>query len=117
MDEDWSYHFGMSINREANEKLLEDLAATEYHFYPGWQQYIDDTTFDGRDYLIHPLTQETKDHLLHMIDQISAVTLPNWPVYAILREQMESYSLGKIFLNEAYQKATEGIQEYIANMS
>lgn len=116
MDEEWFYHAGMSVNIVNNEKQLENLANEEYTIYsnanthPGVDGQVNNSTLD---YQIHPMSEKTKEQLLDMIEHIDQVSLPNWIVYMPIREQLERYSFGEITLEEAYQNAVEGLNQYL----
>ena len=64
------------------------------------------------DYTIQPMSPETREKLEKIIDDIENVSLPNWPVYEIVQTQLQSYAKGECTLDEAYENAVTGLEEY-----
>lgn len=115
MDAEVEPFFGLAINRENLEKQLEYLNTTAYELRPGLQMPLEDgeQPESPADYVVSPMSTETKEALEDMIDNIEAVTMPNWPVYMILQAELESYAKDEITMEEAYQNALSGLQAYI----
>ncbi|MBR6684077.1 MAG: extracellular solute-binding protein [Firmicutes bacterium] len=115
MDAEVEPFFGLAINRENLEKQLEYLNTTAYELRPGLQMPLEDgeQPESPADYVVSPMSIETKEALEDMIDNIEAVTMPNWPVYMILQAELESYAKDEITMEEAYQNALSGLQAYI----
>lgn len=118
MDSEWFFHIGMSVNIENNKKQLADLASSEYTIYPGLQQTDAEGNIFGENmsYTAHPLSEKTKEKFLTMLENMEPASLPNWPVYDLIRTQLESYSKGEVDLEEAYQKVLESLNAYAREM-
>lgn len=116
MDQEFFYGFGISVNCCNAERALEDLTSFEYVLRPGLQSLKEDgTPYENKsDYAVHPMSYKTKEQLKQMLEKVDRVSLPNWPVFEILWEQLESYSKGEITVEEAYQKSCEYLQAYAA---
>ena len=117
MDEEVPVFFGMSVNQAITRKQISDLTSFAYKLHPTWLIDLKEgETQDGAgDYTIQPMSTETKDKLLTMIDEIETVTLPNWPAYAIIESQLQSYAKGEITVEEAYQNAVKGLKAYLSS--
>lgn len=115
MDEEVPAFFGISINRENALKQMDYLTSTTYRLRPGTQIPLEDGRVPDSqaDYVIQPMSGQTKEQLLSMIDEIETVSLPNWPVYAIIEKQLQSCAKGEIEPAEAYQNTLEGLKEYL----
>ena len=62
--------------------------------------------------MIHPMSEQTKEKLEGMLERISSVSLPDWPVYEILWKQLESYGKEEISLETAYETAYQQLESY-----
>lgn len=115
MDSEVPAFFGLSVNREITDKQLEYLTNTSYYLRPGLQIRLEDGSLadSEADYLIQPMTAETRDKIEAIIEDIETVTLPNWPVYDMIERQLQSYVKGECSIEEAYEKAMEGLNQYI----
>lgn len=115
MDSEISAFFGLSVNRENTQKQLDYLTDTAYYLRPGLQIRLKDGTLadSAMDYLIQPMSQETRIKLEEYIDDIESVSLPNWPVYEILDTQLQRYAKGECSNEEAYQKAISELNNYV----
>lgn len=115
MDTEAAPFFGLSVNRENAANQLDYFAANAYHVRPGLKIPLEDGTLpdSSADYVIQPMSQKTRDGLMNIIDRMETVSLPNWPVYRILEEQMIRYARGEAGLEEAYQLAVSGLKAYI----
>lgn len=115
MDSETPAFFGLSVNRENTKKQLEYLTNTAYYLRPGLQIRLEDGNLpEGKtDYLIQPMSKETKDKLEAIIEDIENVSLPNCPVYMILEEQLQRYAKNECTIEEAYEKAVEKLNGYV----
>jgi ABC-type glycerol-3-phosphate transport system substrate-binding protein len=115
MDTEIFCGFGISVNKENVSKMLANLSKLEYELRYGCQPLKEDGTpytGDG-DYIIHPMTKETKESLEKMLENITSVSLPDWPVYEILRKQLEKYGKGEISVEIAYETAYHQLENYL----
>lgn len=117
MDAEFFCGFGLSVNRENTERILEELTGLEYELRYGLQSTQEDGTpyKTENDYTVHPMSEQTREKLEGMLERISSVSLPNWPVYEILWKQLESYGKGEISVEEAYETAYQQLEAYLKN--
>lgn len=115
MDAEVDPLFGMPINRENLEIQLEYYTNSAYKLRPGLLIPLEDGTLanSSADYVVQPMSKETSEKLKEMTENISVATMPNWPVYAILQEQLESYAIGEITMEEAYENSLNGLKQYV----
>lgn len=115
MDQEFFGGFGIPVNRENAETMLEGFTSLEYVLRPGFQELQEDgTPYESKeDYTIHPMSKETKEELSEMLDNIDTVSLPNWPVFEIIWEQLESYGKGEIAIEKAYENAYKQLTAYM----
>ena len=115
MDSEVEPFFGLSINKENTEKQLDYLTSTSYRIRPGLKVKLEDGKVpdsDG-DYVIQPMSEDTRNVLETALAQIEWATLPNWPVYNLIYEQMLSCAKGELTSEEAYENVISGMNEYI----
>ena len=114
MDAEVEPFFGLPINQENLEKQFEYFTNTAYRLRPGNLRPLEDgkVADSVADYVIQPMSQETSEKLKNIVSNIGVATMPNWPVYAVLQEQLESYAVGKITMEEAYENALNGLKQY-----
>ena len=117
MDSEIDPFFGLSVNKELTEKLLDYYVNTTYLMRHGLKITLEDGELPDspRDYVIQPMKEETKEKLLAIIDDIESVTLPSWPVYFIIDTQMQKYAKGESTLEDAYQTAFTELELYAKN--
>ena len=114
MDEEIPAFFGISVNRENAMKQLDYVTSTTYRLRHSMVPLEDGTIPDAAsDYVMQPMSESTRDKLVSMIDNIDQVSLPNWPAYAILQEQLLSCAKEEISAEEAYQNALAGLEAYL----
>lgn len=115
MDAELFEVFGIPVNKERAEQMLTGLTELEYELRWGCQALQEDgspyTSED--DYTLKPMSSETKAILHNMLENISSASLPRYPVYEILREQLESYAKGEISMEQAYEQAYNGLEIYL----
>ncbi len=114
MDSDVSAFFGFSVNCESTQKQLEYLTDTSYYLRPGLQIRLDEGTLADSmmDYLIQPMTEETKGKLEEMLGSIENASLPNWPVYEIIDLQLQRYAKGECDIEDAYDTTINNLNSY-----
>lgn len=107
--------FGMPINQANLEKQLDYYTNSAYKLRPGLLVPLKDGKLadSSADYVMQPMSRETSEQLKEMTENIGAATMPNWPVYAILQEQLESYAVGEIIMEEAYENSLNGLKQYV----
>jgi hypothetical protein len=69
------------------------------------------------DYVMSPLTEDTKQKILYLLDNMGKATLSNWPVYQIVQENMLLYVLDKCSIEESYEKCRKELNEYLNTFS
>ncbi len=115
MDTEVEPFFGLSISKENTEKQLDYLTSTSYRIRPGLKVKLEDGKVpdsDG-DYVIQPMSEETRSVLEAALAQIELATLPNWPVYNVIDQQLLSYAKGEVTSEEAYENVMNGLNEYV----
>ena len=114
MDSEVSAFFGFSVNCKNTQDQLEYLTESSYYLRPGLQIRLEDGTLANSimDYLIQPMSAETKGKLEEMLGKIENASLPNWPVYEILDVQLQRYAKGECDIEEAYQTALDNLNSY-----
>ncbi len=115
MDTEIEPFFGFSINKENTEKQLDYLTSTSYRIRPGLKVKLEDGKVpdsDG-DYVIQPMSEDTRNVLETVLAQIELATLPNWPVYNVIDQQLFSYAKGEVTAEEAYENVMNGLNEYV----
>ncbi len=114
MDTEVDAFFGLSVNKENAAKQLEYLTNTSYRLRPTAPMQNQDGTIANSklDYVVQPMSVKTKEILEGIIDDVAVASLPNWPVYAILEEQLQKYAKGEIDQTEAYQNAVAALEKY-----
>ncbi len=114
MDAEFFCGFGLSVNRDTTASMLKHLTELEYELRYGMQAtQADGTPYKSSDdYVIHPMSEQTKEKLEGMLERISSVSLPDWPVYEILWKQLESYGKEEISLETAYETAYQQLESY-----
>lgn len=117
MDEEVPPFFGLSVNQENLLEQLDYMTTTSYHVRPGTQIVgSSGTVLDSKeDYIIQPMSEETKEKILKILDEIDHVSLPNWPVYAVLENELQDFAKGEISQEEAYQNTIDNLEEYRKN--
>lgn len=114
MDQSNFMHFELSVNKVATQEMLDMLTNTEYTVSQlnGYLEAGMTLDSDPTAYVMKPMSKETKDEINKMLDNISYATLPNWPVYNIIMENMEDYVVGDADLEECYSNAVAELDEY-----
>jgi len=115
MDAEFFCGFGLSVNKDNTANMLKELTELEYELRYGLQAVKEDGTpyKSDDDYTVHPMSEQTKEKLEAMLERISSVSLPDWPVYEILWKQLESYGKGEISVEAAYEAACQQLEEYL----
>lgn len=115
LDTEVSPFFGLSVNKKNTSQQLDYLTNTTYRIRPGLKIPLEDGSIpDSKaDYVIKPMTEDTRNAIEEIIDNIEITTLPNWPVYLILDTQMQAYAKGEISIEDAYENAKKELNNYV----
>ena len=118
MDQPYFMHYELSVNRQATEEMLDQLSNTTYQLSQmrGYFENMSDSEL-SIDYVMSPLTEDTKQKILYLLDNMGKATLSNWPVYQIVQENMLLYVLDKCSIEESYEKCRKELNEYLNTFS
>ena len=97
---------------------MDQLSNTTYQLSQmrGYFENISDSEL-SIDYVMSPLTEDTKQKILYLLDNMGKATLSNWPVYQIVQENMLLYVLDKCSIEESYEKCRKELNEYLNTFS
>ena len=59
------------------------------------------------------MSENTAKQLYSVLDNLDSAVLPNWPIYGIMLENINLYSLEKIDLDQAYFNTVVQLEEYL----
>lgn len=109
-------HLDVSVNRAIIEETMNDLASTYYEYYPalGLRDRSVELGHDdyGDSYQIKPMSSETKEYLLYMIDHIGSANLPEFELTMIITEEIEKYLWGDTeTIEDAYDNVIKRFAE------
>lgn len=126
--EHWQFS-EMPVNRKTVEIMLNQATSIQYMFYPEIAhglppknkepQFISMLTEEaqakkwyGDGYAIRPLSQESADYLLNMIDHIETANLPEYQLVEAVRKEMEEYIWGDTeTMEQAYENAINLLED------
>lgn len=126
--EHWQFS-EMPVNRKTVEIMLNQATSIQYMFYPeiahglppknNEPQFISMLTEEaqakkwyGDGYAIRPLSQESADYLLNMINHIETANLPEYQLVEAVRKEMEEYIWGDTeTMEQAYENAVSLLED------
>lgn len=112
-------YYDLSVNREQIDVSLKQLCQSSIEFYTMQGNFplemVPEEELDmwlGDKYVIHPMSEETKEYLLSLIDQIGGATLPDSAAQNIIWTEIQNYIFGKTdTLDMAYEEAMHKLNE------
>ena len=126
--EHWQFS-EMPVNRNTIEMMLGQAISMQYMFHPSISiglpaankepQFVSMLTEEsqaekwyGDGYAIKPLSQDTADYLLYMIDHIETANLPEYQLAKAVRKEMEEYIWGDTeTMEQAYENAISVLED------
>lgn len=117
MDQPYFMHFDLSVNRSATEQMLNELCNTTYEIIQ-MRGYFDIPDLElATDYEMKPMSEETEEMIVYLLDHMGEATLNNCPVFWKVQENMLMYVIGECSLEESYQACLVDLHEYLNTFS
>ncbi|MBQ7016104.1 MAG: hypothetical protein IJN10_04020 [Firmicutes bacterium] len=116
MDQEYDPYYSIPINKKNAEKMLDVLCTSVYTLYlslgTAWVEEIDFTDVQDQ-YVLQPMSQDTRNQLEYMLDHIGGAVMPQAGTYEAVVWHVEAYALGLESLEEAYENACIELEEYV----